>query len=645
MSGSNIYGSEDPWANGWTNDETPDHGSTTTPFNSVYLTPSQILTNGDDSEEESDGTNDFKFDEAKIPASYKQLYTELKDQLVSGNDFERLILDKLVAHHNFSGYQRTRIVNTIFDQNLANFTHPSNFFQSLGMVALELDLAGTGDYVTLQFKIADLPDIPKDIMHFLVETDSSEAKTFIDPLTSQLAESGIDDDTAWGPGQLKEPLLAETVSPNQSTNTPIEEPAAFTELKKYINDYRDMFRPLYDGKQIIFIKEVPEKEGLIFKHINYAITHQINLGMNSPAGLKKVLRRYSDFVWLLEFLLKKYPFRVIPGLPPKKFNGASPDSQFLQRRRRGLYRFLNQIIKHPVLRKDPVVITFLSVPTDLVSWRKQAQIDYSLEFKGIKISPHFMNKIWPAIGEDFMKKWHKTEQSLPKIIEVWTKLVILIERYEKRQQQIAYDNNKFVEMLGRFQDLNNDLYPHLEEKDSAISANNHDDFSAIDNSLNTVSEFFTNSSQAIVDETFAINTSVLEKFKNFLDYLYSLVELFERHKRLSTNTISQLQNRIRDGEAKFNRLSDEDADIKGSDLAKMKQSIINDKQEMFQQLNKDWLIKERCLQEYLMFQETQYLLSEMWIDWSRGRTKFHGKLSSLYDTMDTVIQNDMPLSR
>lgn len=25
---------------------------------------------------------------------------------------------------------------------------------------------------------------------------------------------------------------------------------------------------------------------------------------------------------LLEYLLKKYPFRVIPGLPPKKFSGT-----------------------------------------------------------------------------------------------------------------------------------------------------------------------------------------------------------------------------------------------------------------------------------------------------------------------------------
>lgn len=292
-----------------------------------------------------------------------------------------------------------------------------------------------------------------------------------------------------------------------------------------------------------------------------------------------------------------------------------------------------------------MVVSFLTVPTDLNSWRKQAQIDYSLEFKGIKILPQFMNSIWPAIGEDFLSKWKDTESSIQKLIEVWTKLVLLIERYERRQQQIAYDNKKFVEMLDKFQDLNNTLYPHLDEKDSIISNINNSDLTAINSSLTSASELFTNSSQVIIDETFAINTSVLEKFKNYLDYLYSLVELFERSRRLSTNNIPALQNRIKENEQSYTNISNQEADIKGSDLAKLKQIIINDKQEMFQQLNKDWLIKECCLHEYLMFQETQYLVSELWIEWSKGRTKFQSKIANLFESMDNVIANDMPLSR
>ena len=37
-----------------------------------------------------------------------------------------------------------------------------------------------------------------------------------------------------------------------------------------------------------------------------------------------VTRRYSDFAWLQENLLKRYPSRLVPQLPPKNFQIATP---------------------------------------------------------------------------------------------------------------------------------------------------------------------------------------------------------------------------------------------------------------------------------------------------------------------------------
>jgi hypothetical protein len=62
-----------------------------------------------------------------------------------------------------------------------------------------------------------------------------------------------------------------------------------------------------------------EKEGFLFKHINYQVESE-KLGC-------KVLRRFSDFWWLWEVLLKRYPFRIMPNLPPKKLGGSK--DQFL----------------------------------------------------------------------------------------------------------------------------------------------------------------------------------------------------------------------------------------------------------------------------------------------------------------------------
>lgn len=300
-----------------------------------------------------------------------------------------------------------------------------------------------------------------------------------------------------------------------------------------------------------------------------------------------------------------------------------------------------------MLRQEPVVVTFLSVPTDLTTWKKQARIDFSLEFKGQKILTNFINSIWPTIGEEFLACWKKCEENIGKTIEIWTKIVVLVERYEKRQQQISFDNGKFVEMINKFSDLDDNLYPYkpIENKNNILVNNNKDDVNAINDSLNYISEFFNKASQILVDESYTTNTTILEKFKNYLDYLYSLQELFERSKKLSVNTIPQLQKKIQENEIRYNKSSTEDVDIKGSELIKLRQIIINDKQEIFQQLNKDWLIKNCCFEEFICFQETQYLISEIWTEWCKGRFKFQDKYAGLYDNLNNEIINDMPLSR
>jgi sorting nexin-8 len=67
-------------------------------------------------------------------------------------------------------------------------------------------------------------------------------------------------------------------------------------------------------EEMVLINLIPEKEGIfMMKHHNYQVT-------STRRGIK-VVRRYSDFVWLLECLQKRYPFRQIPLLPPKRVGG------------------------------------------------------------------------------------------------------------------------------------------------------------------------------------------------------------------------------------------------------------------------------------------------------------------------------------
>ena len=71
------------------------------------------------------------------------------------------------------------------------------------------------------------------------------------------------------------------------------------------------------AEEVLIITALPEKEGsFLFQYRNYEIS-------SSRKGTK-VIRRYSDFAWLLDCLHKRYPFRQLPLLPPKRVSSELP---------------------------------------------------------------------------------------------------------------------------------------------------------------------------------------------------------------------------------------------------------------------------------------------------------------------------------
>jgi sorting nexin-8 len=69
-------------------------------------------------------------------------------------------------------------------------------------------------------------------------------------------------------------------------------------------------------EETVTVNLLPEKEGMfMFQHRNYEV--------KSARRGSTVIRRYSDFVWLLDCLQKRYPFRQLPLLPPKRISGTS----------------------------------------------------------------------------------------------------------------------------------------------------------------------------------------------------------------------------------------------------------------------------------------------------------------------------------
>lgn len=119
--------------------------------------------------------------------------------------------------------------------------------------------------------------------------------------------------------------LSANVSNEDSKKTNLNNSTSSINSSIYNNDDQsnDIFSSLDNYNlmtpDLVKVTEIPEKEGLFMKHVNYLIKHDYNFGVNT---IKKVVRRYSDFIWLNDILLIKYPFRLIPKLPPKGFSGT-----------------------------------------------------------------------------------------------------------------------------------------------------------------------------------------------------------------------------------------------------------------------------------------------------------------------------------
>ncbi|XP_075230671.1 sorting nexin-8-like [Lycorma delicatula] len=101
----------------------------------------------------------------------------------------------------------------------------------------------------------------------------------------------------------------------------------------------------------IHVDIVPERKGIFLKHVEYQVI--------SKRFGSSVCRRYNDFIALYDLLLNRFPYRLIPKLPPKRVVG-NDDAQFVEERRKALRRWLTLIARHPVLSEDQILIYFLT---------------------------------------------------------------------------------------------------------------------------------------------------------------------------------------------------------------------------------------------------------------------------------------------
>ncbi|CAG8461226.1 8995_t:CDS:10 [Diversispora eburnea] len=320
---------------------------------------------------------------------------------------------------------------------------------------------------------------------------------------------------------------------------------------------------------VITVKFAPEREGFLFKHVNYIVESQ-------QRGTK-VVRRYSDFWWLMECLIKKYPYRILPALPPKKIgaNGFyfTVDETFLEKRRKGLTRFLNFIARHPVLKDDELVEIFLKEPIEIATWRKNNLPDLEEEYLKKTITPEIEQRIPTELKERLNKVYKRLDDN----IEHYRNICNIMERIARRQEGMSTDYMRYSLALHS-----------LIEQEKGCYREDCTGCGQVKQGLEEIATHFQKTSTIMEEAATATLETVLENLKRHRDLLVSFKETFERKNKLNDDSIETLNNRIKANQAKLAPLK-EGVDPEAERLnTAIQKNFVNDQIKYSHQLNENW---------------------------------------------------------
>jgi sorting nexin-8 len=239
-----------------------------------------------------------------------------------------------------------------------------------------------------------------------------------------------------------------------------------------------------------------------------------------------VHRRYSEFTFLWDCLVRRYPFRLLPALPPKR---VQPDAAFIEQRRKGLARFLNAVLNHPVIKEDGLLATFLSEPS-FENWRKHTAV--SLEEESASRHVDRIEEI--TVPSDLEDKLAFVRGKINPLIEQWQRICVLAERIIKRRESAAAD-------LAR---LTNVLRAVVEVNERCWRGDECELCDGVRQGIAQVASHTQRQSDLLEQRTNALLYSTLEALKSQRDLYIAMRDLFVRRDRLSVDNVDRLKKRV-----------------------------------------------------------------------------------------------------
>lgn len=254
--------------------------------------------------------------------------------------------------------------------------------------------------------------------------------------------------------------------------------------------------------------------------LNRYLVYEVSTDRGPP-----VPRRYSEFVFLWDYLVKRYPFRLLTALPPKRIG---PDEGFLEQRRKGLARFLNFVINHPVIKDDGVLAVFLTEPS-LEAWRKHTPISYEEESASKRVDR--VEEM--SIPSDLDEKLAVVRHKVGFLVEHWQRICMLAERIVRRREAEAAD-------LAR---LTNTMKSLVEVNERCWRGDGCELCGGVKQGLSHVAVHTQKYSDLLEHRSRTLLYSTLESLKAQRDLYIALRDLFIRQDRLSVDQVDRLKKR------------------------------------------------------------------------------------------------------
>ncbi|GAA5928410.1 uncharacterized protein JCM15063_003872 [Sporobolomyces koalae] len=350
----------------------------------------------------------------------------------------------------------------------------------------------------------------------------------------------------------------------------------------------------------------------------------------SNGGKSSTERRYSDFVWLLDCLSKRYPFRLLPSLPPKsiQYQGhfIGQDEGFLERRKRGLERCLNALVNHPVLSKDGILSSFLNEQSDLTATRKGSNVSLAEESTTFTPSPAQLSTL-PA---DLDTRFTTLRNHLPVQIDTWTKLSITADRIAHRRLNQAHEFAKLGQGLDTAVELEDSV-----EREKGLGWRPREmkrvdqDLNMLATGVRTVVGLQEGSSKRLME-------GWVEDVKRHRELYTNLRDLFHRQSTLGIDYLDKFEKRLASNAAKLDLLQSTTPapSTYATDFEKLSTSIETDKRSI------EALRRRREFIRWCVWQEVQWvfrstsLLRRNMRDFVQSELRFGTELAQVWTSLD-----------